>query len=75
MTHDFQSVTDFFIGTQEDGIDNNAVFGAFHFINFQSLLFYGHILMDDTDTALTSHGDGHSMFSYGIHTGAHQRDI
>ena len=31
--------------------------------------------MDDTDAALTSHGDRHTVFCYSIHSCTHYRDV
>ena len=31
--------------------------------------------MNDTDTSLPGHGDGHAVLCYRIHAGAHKRDV
>ncbi len=57
------------------GIVNHAILGSFHTPHVRRLSFDRHILVDDTDTALTRERDSHRRFGHGVHRSGHDRDI
>ena len=60
---------------QENGVDNNAVFGALYLVDFARLSGNRHIFMDNADAAFTGDGNRHGGFRNRIHASAHHRDI
>jgi len=57
------------------GIGDDAVFRALDAVDFLSLLLDGHILMDDAQAALTSHGNGRFGFCHRIHGGGKEGNV
>ena len=57
------------------GVGDDAVFVSLNLVNLFCLLINGHVLVNGTDTAFTSHGNRKIGFGYGIHCGAHQRNV
>ncbi len=75
VTHDLQRVGDLVIGRHGDGIDDHAAFRALHLVDFAGLLLDGEVAMDDAESALLRHCDGHAGFGHGVHGGADQRNL
>ena len=63
------------IGAEVEGIVNDAVFTSLDAIDLIDLLFDGHILVNDADTAFTGNGNCHAGFGDGVHRGGHNGDI
>ena len=58
---------------ERERIDNDAVFGALYLVHLVCLLLDGHVLVNDTDTALPCNGDRHLCFCDGVHRRCHHR--
>ena len=52
-----------------------TIFRTLNLIYLFSLRLNRHILVNDTDTALSCHGNGHTVFCNRIHAGTHQRNV
>ncbi|MNZ94362.1 hypothetical protein D3C78_1134670 [compost metagenome] len=75
FAHNFFCIRNKMISCKGERICNDSTLGTFNAINFHCLLLNRHILMNDTDTALTCHCDCQRRFRYRIHTCADQRNI
>ena len=64
-----------FSGSKKEGIRDDAVLAALHFIHLFRLRLNRHVLVNDADAALSRNGDRHSVLGDGVHRGADQRDI
>ena len=73
--HQLIRISQGIVRSQVNRIHNDAVFGTLDQLHFPGLFVDAHILMDDADTAFTSHGNGHFRFRYRIHTGTHNGDV
>ena len=60
---------------KEERIYDNAVLGTLYLVNFIDLLLDAHVLVDNTDTALSCDSDSHAAFGNGIHCRGHYRRI
>ena len=60
---------------QIERIGDNTVLRTFYFVYFFCLLLNRHILVNNTDSSLTCHGNCHTVFCNRIHAGAHHRDV
>ena len=68
LAHQLVGILDKLVLGQGEGIDDNAVLGTLDLVYLVSLLFDGHILVDDADAALSGNGDGHTGVGDGIHS-------
>ncbi len=71
--HDLEGVGDGLLGGHGDGVDDHAGLGALDLVDFAGLLLDGEVAMDDAESALLGHGDGHAGFGDGVHGGGEQR--
>ena len=62
-------VADEGVGCDGDGVLDQAVDVAFHPGEFLDLVFGGEIVVDEPETAVERHGDGHAGFGDGVHVG------
>ena len=60
---------------QGNRVDDHAALGALDAVNFGRLLFDGHVLVDDAESAELGHGDGQARFGHRVHRGAEDRNI
>ena len=74
LAHEFKGVLHGIVGGDGHGVEDHAAFGLLHLFHFEALAGHIHILMDDADAALTSHGNGHFGFRNGIHGGRNEGD-
>ena len=72
--HDFQRIGDLLVGRHGDGIDNHAAFRALDLVHFAGLLLDVEVAMDNAQSALLRHGNGHARFGDGVHGRADERD-
>ena len=63
------------VRSEREGIRDDAVLGALDLVDFFRLRFDRHVLVDDADSALACHSDGHTVFRHRIHAGAHDRNV
>ena len=56
-------------------IADDAVLRALYLVHLIGLRLDCHVLVNDTDSPLACHCNGHTMLRNGIHTGAHQRNV
>ena len=75
LTHQIVCVLKSVVRGKIERISNDTILGTLYLVDFISLCLDGHILVDNTDTTLTCHSDCHAMFSYGIHSCGHHRDV
>ena len=75
LTHQRVRVRDGVVGGQREGIDDNAVLRTLDHIHLIGLRLDGHILVDNTDAALTRDGDRHLRLGDRVHSGGHQRGV
>ena len=73
--HEVFRILDQVMGREEERIGDHAVLRALDLIDVRSLIGDGHVLVDDTQAALTRHSNGHAGIGDGIHRGGHQRDV
>ena len=59
LAHELISFSNSFIGCKRERINDNAVFRTLYLIHLFCLLSDSHILMDNTDTALSCDSDSH----------------
>ena len=75
FSHKSKSITDGSFRTDSNRIINHTVFGSLHPPDLFALLLYSHVLVDDTYTAGTSHGDSKISLSYSVHRRRHNRSV
>ena len=75
LAHQLICICNQMIFGQRERIDNNAIFRTLYLIHFICLLFNGHILVNDTDTAFSCNCNCHCCFSDGIHRSSHNRSV
>ena len=75
LAHQVVRILKGIVGSQIEGVGDNAVFRALFHVHLLDLLFNGHVLVDDTDTALSGHGNGHLILGNGVHSRRKQRDV
>ena len=63
------------IRRQIERVCDDAVLGALHHVHLFCLLLNTHVLVNNTDAALSGHSDCHLMLCNRIHACAHHRDI
>ena len=61
------------LGADRRRIVDHAGFGALDLADLLGLSLDGKVAVDDSDSALASHGDGHSGLGHGVHRGRNQR--
>jgi len=64
-----ENVADFLFGGDGDRILNEAVDVAFDAGDLFDLLAGGHVVVDEPESAVESHGDGHARLGDGVHVG------
>jgi len=62
-------------GGKIEGICDNTVFGTLYTVYFFCLFLNRHIFVDNTDTALARHGNGHTVLGHGVHACTHQGNV
>ena len=60
---------------QRKRIGDDTILGTLYLIYLFCLCLDRHILVNDTDTTLSSHGNRHTMFGNSIHSCAHHRNV
>ena len=75
FVHQFIRIRQGIVRSEVDRIHDDAMFRTLDQFHFSGLFIDTHILVNDTDAALTRHGDRHFCFGDGIHAGAHDRNI
>lgn len=58
-----------------NGIEDEAVFVTLHLANHVSLLVGGAVVVDDTNTTLKSHVNGHLVLRDSVHGGRHEGSL
>ena len=58
-----------------DGILDEPMHVVLHARHLRELLLLGHVVVDEPESAVEGHGDGHAGFGHRVHVGGHQRDI
>ncbi|CDF94346.1 hypothetical protein BN844_3546 [Pseudomonas sp. SHC52] len=71
----FEQIAHRGIGLDGDRVLDHASLEPLDLAHFGGLLFDGHVLVDDTDTAFLGHGNGQTGFGHGVHGSGNQRDI
>ena len=64
---DAAHVLDRGVGRQHLGVGDETVLVALHGVDHRGLLRNGAVVVDDAETALQRHGDGHARLSHGVH--------
>ena len=65
--HDGQRVPHRGLSGEGHRVLDHAAFRSLHAAHFGGLLGDGHVLVDDTNSALAGHGDGHSAARHRVH--------
>lgn len=68
-------ITDVAIGADGNRFLNQAVDIIFDPSDQANLIAFGHIVMDDADTAVAGHGGGHGSLGDGIHIGGEEGNV
>jgi len=69
-----EDVADELVGRDGDGVLDEAVDVALHAGEFFDLVLGRHVVVEQAETAVEGHGDGHARLSDGVHVGGHDRD-
>ena len=75
LAHEVVGIFKGMLGGKKKRICNDAVLRTFYFIDFLRLFFDRHVFVDDSDSALSGHGNCHEILGDRIHPCAHHRDI
>src|ERR1051325_5245916 len=75
MGHELNGILYLVVWRHCDGIHNHAAFRPLHFIDFARLFIDGHVLVDDSNSALLSKCDCQRCFGNSIHGRADDRHI
>ena len=75
FTGELNNVTDEHVRTDGDRFAHNAGFVALDFGHFRGLQVSGHVLVDETDTALLGDGDREAGLGHCVHHSGHHRNI
>ena len=75
LAHQFLGVGDLVLGGKIEGVGDNAVFRALDLVHLAGLLFDGHILMNDAQSAFAGHRNRHVVVGHSVHRSAEHRDI
>ena len=62
-------------GAEEERITDNSVLRSLNLVYLICLSFNGHILMNNADTSLSCHCDGHTMFGNSVHARTHKGNV
>ena len=75
LCHHSKNLTHCSIWMNGDRIVDHSVLGSLHTTHLVHLLLDGHVLVDDTDTAGTSHRDRELSFSHSVHCSRNDRSL
>ena len=75
VMHHIQSILDSTPAANGNRIIDHTILSTFDDSYLTSLLLNRHILMDNTDTALTRDGNGHRRLGHRIHSGRDKRNV
>ena len=70
-----QHVADKLVGRNFDGFLNQTVDVIFHAADFGKLLAFRHVVMDEAQTAVERHRDGHARFGHRVHVSGDDWDV
>ena len=75
VVHELLCIAYSLVCSDGDRIRYESVLGTLHTTHFCRLLSDGHILVNHTNTTLTSNGNSHLRFGHGVHSSRYHRDI
>ena len=75
LAHDLEHVAYRSIWCGCDRSIDHTILSTFHHAHLMSLSLNRHVLVNNTDTTLTSHSNSHSRFSHCIHSGRNDWDV
>ena len=73
FSHKLVSVINISVCCERKWIYNYAVFRTLYLVNLVRLLFNSHVLVNDTDTALSCDSNCHFCLCYCVHSSGHNR--
>ena len=75
LVHQHEGISDCLVLVDRDRVHDHAVLGALHLADLSGLLGYGHVFMDDADSALSGEGYCHGRFGDCVHCCGHDGDV
>ena len=75
VMHHIKSILHCASATNSDWIVNHSILGTLYNGHLACLLLNRHVLVDNTDTSLTSYGYGHRRLGNSIHSGCYEWNV
>ena len=75
LVDELQNIADVLFGVDADGVLDESMDVVLYPRHFRELFLLSHVVVDEPESAVQRHGDGHARLGDGVHVGGHQRDV